>query len=89
MTDSSDVRDPAKFSPNGRPRARGLGLPMPGVTGPLNAITDVGGVTVGFTTLRHDGGPVHTGVTAILPRAPQDLARGFREPGPAVTIARP
>lgn len=68
------MTDPAKFAPNGKPRARGLELPMPGRTGPLNAITDVAGVTVGFTTLRNDGGPVHTGVTAILPRTPENLA---------------
>lgn len=60
---------------DGRPRARGLGLPFPGATGPLNAITDVAGVEVGFTTLiEGEGplvvgeGPVRTGVTAILPR---------------------
>jgi L-aminopeptidase/D-esterase-like protein len=64
------MTDPVKYAPNGKPRARGLGLPMPGQTGPLNAITDIEGVTVGFTTLRNDGGSIHTGVTAILPRAP-------------------
>lgn len=74
MTDSGERHDPAKFGSSGKPRARGLGLPMPGITGPLNAITDVDGVTVGFTTLRDDGGSIHTGVTAILPRAPQELA---------------
>ncbi len=74
MAESGMTRDPAKFGLTGKSRARGLGLQMPGVTGPLNAITDVSGVTVGFTTLRNDGGPVHTGVTAILPRALQDLA---------------
>jgi D-aminopeptidase len=48
---------------------------LPGDPGPLNAITDVGGVEVGVTTLiGGDGplvvgtGPVRTGVTAILPR---------------------
>ncbi len=58
-----------------QPRARGLGIPQNGVTGPLNAITDVAGVQVGVVTLvRGDGrmtvgkGPVRTGVTAILPR---------------------
>jgi len=57
------------------PRARDLGIPFAGTTGPLNAITDVAGVTVGHTTLiSGDGkldvgsGPVRTGVTAILPR---------------------
>ena len=32
-------------------RARDLGLPFPGRTGPWNAITDVPGLEVGFTTL--------------------------------------
>ena len=56
-------------------RARDLGIPQNGVTGPLNAITDVAGVEVGMVTLIWgDGkmtvgkGPVRTGVTAILPR---------------------
>jgi L-aminopeptidase/D-esterase-like protein len=56
-------------------RARDLGVRFDGTPGPLNAITDVAGVTVGVTTLvRGDGalkvgeGPVRTGVTAILPR---------------------
>ncbi|HET6733613.1 P1 family peptidase [Mycobacterium sp.] len=52
---------------DGRPRARGLGIALPGDTGPLNAITDVGGVEVGVTTL-FEGDTVRTGVTAILPR---------------------
>lgn len=57
------------------PRARDLGIPFHGAPGPLNAITDVAGVTVGHTTIiRGDGklkvgeGPVRTGVTAIHPR---------------------
>jgi L-aminopeptidase/D-esterase-like protein len=57
-------------------RARDLGIPFQGADpGPLNAITDVAGVEVGFTTLiSGEGklvegkGPVRTGVTAILPR---------------------
>ncbi len=56
-------------------RARDLGIPFSGGPGPWNAITDVSGVTVGYTTLiEGDGplvrgeGPVRTGVTAILPR---------------------
>jgi L-aminopeptidase/D-esterase-like protein len=48
-------------------RARELGLPLPGRTGPHNAITDVPGVAVGYTTLI-EGDAVRTGVTAILPR---------------------
>jgi len=53
------------------PRARDLGVPFDGEPGPLNAITDVAGVTVGQVTLIEDladGRAVRTGVTAILPR---------------------
>ena len=57
------------------PRARDLGLDFAGTPGPFNALTDVDGVQVGYTTLvAGDGplvvgeGPVRTGVTAILPR---------------------
>jgi D-aminopeptidase len=58
-----------------RQRGRDLGIPFPGQTGPLNAITDVAGVSVGHVTLiEGEGklvpgkGPIRTGVTAILPR---------------------
>ena len=58
-----------------QPRARDLGIPFDGTPGPLNAITDVPGVEVGYKTLiSGEGrlvvgkGPVRTGVTAILPR---------------------
>lgn len=58
-----------------RPRGRALGIPFPGKTGALNAITDVPGIAVGHVTLiEGEGklvpgkGPVRTGVTAILPR---------------------
>ena len=58
-----------------RQRGRELGIPFPGTTGPLNAITDVPGVAVGHVTLiEGEGklvpgkGPIRTGVTAILPR---------------------
>jgi L-aminopeptidase/D-esterase-like protein len=58
-----------------KPRARDLSIPFDGQPGTLNAITDVAGVEVGFTTLisgkgklRLGEGPVRTGVTAILPR---------------------
>ncbi len=61
------------------PRARDLGVPFDGTPGPLNAITDVAGVEVGFKTLisgegaRVRGkGPVRTGVTAIFPRGKTD-----------------
>jgi L-aminopeptidase/D-esterase-like protein len=65
---------------DGRPRARGLGLVLPGTPGPENAVTDVPGLTVGMVTLiEGDGalvrgsGPVRTGVTAILPRGRDGL----------------
>jgi D-aminopeptidase len=59
-----------------RLRARALGIVVGSYTpGPLNAITDVGGVTVGQTTLISGNGPlkpglgpVRTGVTVIIPR---------------------
>ncbi len=56
-------------------RARELGLPFPGTTGPLNAITDVPGVHVGFTTLTDPARGIRTGVTAIIPRGGQDEPR--------------
>ena len=49
-------------------RARDLGLPFPGTPGPLNAITDLPGVSVGFCTLTDPSRDMRTGVTAILPR---------------------
>ena len=49
-------------------RARDLGLPFPGTPGPWNAITDVPGIAVGFTTLTDPARNIRTGVTAILPR---------------------
>jgi len=62
------------------PRARDLGIPFDGSPGALNAITDVAGVEVGFTTLiSGEGklvvgkGPVRTGVTAILPRGQKSI----------------
>jgi D-aminopeptidase len=57
-----------------KPRARDLGIPFEGKTGPNNAITDVKGVEVGYSTIIAGQGknvlgkgPVRTGVTAILP----------------------
>lgn len=58
------------------PRARDLGIPFEGSAGPLDAITDVAGVTVGQVTLVEDladGSKVRTGVTAILPRGRDTL----------------
>jgi D-aminopeptidase len=61
-----------------QPRARDLGIPFDGTPGPLNAITDVAGVTVGQVTLiedLEDGRAVRTGVTAILPRGKDTFMR--------------
>jgi L-aminopeptidase/D-esterase-like protein len=65
-------------------RAQDLGIPLEGVPGPLNAITDVPGVAVGHTTLirgagrlRVGFGPVRTGVTAVFPRGTGDLSPVF------------
>ena len=72
---------PAQDKPSAKPRARDLGVPFDGAPGPLNAITDVSGVTVGHTTLiSGDGklqigkGPVRTGVTAVLPRGKDTMS---------------
>jgi L-aminopeptidase/D-esterase-like protein len=63
------------FSFGQKPRARDIGIPFEGVTGKNNAITDVSGVEVGYSTIISGQGknilgkgPVRTGVTAILPR---------------------
>jgi D-aminopeptidase len=62
-------------SAQSKPRARDLGIPFDGTPGANNAITDVQGVEVGYTTLisgsgqlKVGEGPVRTGVTAVLPR---------------------
>ncbi len=76
----------------GNARARDLGIPFDGMTGPLNAITDVKGVEVGNTTLISGNGPlkvgvgpVRTGVTAVFPRGKNSrdpvLAGWFTENG--------
>ena len=58
-------------------RARDLGIPFAGEPGPLNAITDVDGVTVGQVSVirdLRDDRAVRTGVTAILPRGASTAA---------------
>jgi L-aminopeptidase/D-esterase-like protein len=62
------------------PRENDLRLPIGGVPGPLDAITDVAGVEVGHTTLIEGSGPlvvgrgpVRTGVTVVHPRGKEDL----------------
>ncbi|MEO1160621.1 MAG: P1 family peptidase [Pseudomonadota bacterium] len=50
-----------------RAKTRGLGLRLPGEPGSHNAITDVAGVEVGYTTLI-EADHIRTGVTGLLPR---------------------
>src|SRR4030095_7849924 len=82
----SSAREPIKRPPatpvieSKAARARDLGIPFEGTPGKFNAITDVPGVEVGYTTLiSGEGklevgkGPVRTGVTAILPRGHASL----------------
>jgi D-aminopeptidase len=63
------MTNPAFPQTDPRPRARDLGLKV-GVlpTGASNSITDVGGVSVGHTTITR-GENIRTGVTAILPHS--------------------
>lgn len=75
-----DIPHAWQKTPSGKRRLRGLGIRPPGRPGPLNAITDVAGVSVGYTTLiEGEGalqvgkGPLRTGVTAILPRPRDEL----------------
>src|ERR1700720_1759726 len=82
----SDAREPQKSPPPGSTtrtatvRARDIGIPFEGTPGKFNAITDVAGLEVGYTTLingegalKVGEGPVRTGVTAILPRGHASL----------------
>lgn len=73
------VAVPAASQAPAKPRARDLGIPFDGVTGRSNAITDVPGVEVGYTTLVRGAGkweagkgPVRTGVTVVLPKGKTD-----------------
>jgi D-aminopeptidase len=77
-------RSSAPVAAAGTERARDLGIPLDGTPGPLDAITDVRGVTVGHSTIvRGSGrlvpgkGPVRTGVTAVFPRGRDDLSPVF------------
>lgn len=49
-----------------KPRARDLGIPLDGTPGNYNAITDVGCIAVGHTTVI-ESDHIRTGVTAVLP----------------------
>jgi D-aminopeptidase len=80
----SHAREPIKSPPPSNAgatvRAHDLGIPFEGTPGQYNAITDVIGVEVGYTTLiegegklETGNGPIRTGVTAIIPRGHDSL----------------
>ena len=68
---------PFHMEAQSKPRARDLGVPFEGTTGKFNAITDVAGVEVGYTTLISGEGKaaIRTGVTAIFP-----LGKDYAQP---------
>ncbi|XXF76736.1 P1 family peptidase [Myxococcaceae bacterium GXIMD 01537] len=72
----------AKPPPVKKARARDLGITFGGQPGPRDAITDVPGIEVGHTTLISGGAGgkpgepvVRTGVTALLPRGREGVAK--------------
>ena len=67
---SSSTKGPKK------PRARDLGIPFDGQPGRNNAITDVQGVEVGFSTIIK-GDSIRTGVTAVFPRGKEKALQGL------------
>lgn len=79
VASSALAREPIPAPPK-TVRARDLGIPFDGTPAKFNAITDVPGVEVGYTTLisgegrlERGKGPVRTGVTAILPRGRSEM----------------
>ncbi len=80
LSHDADLPGSHAATPAGKLRARALGISVGGTPGEWNAITDVPGVEVGYTTLIQ-GDSVRTGVTAIHPRgaggAGDPVAAGF------------
>jgi len=81
LATSTHAQESNSKNNHAKSRARDLGVPFEGTPGPLNAITDVAGVTVGHTTLisgegklQIGQGPVRTGVTAVLPRGKESMS---------------
>jgi D-aminopeptidase len=76
----AELTSPHASTPSGKPRARSLGIGFGGTPGRWNAITDVPGAEIGYTTLIQ-GESVRTGVTALHPRgrsgAGDPVAAGF------------
>jgi D-aminopeptidase len=81
LTLCASAREPIPAPPKTNAvRARDVGIAFDGTPGKFNAITDVPGVEVGYTTLiSGEGklevgkGPVRTGVTALLPRGLKEM----------------
>ncbi len=81
MADMSTTPSSAD-EPVARPRARDIGITIGLLpTGPLNAITDVAGVSVGHLTLR-EGENIRTGVTVVVPHE----ANVFRHKVPVAIV---
>ena len=70
--------DPHFETPSGKPRRRAFGIPFEGKPGRFNAITDVAGVTVGYTTLISGDGPLVWARVRFAPASP----RSCRSPAP-------
>jgi len=88
----ADVCPSRSEKSSAKPRARDLGVPFDGTPGPLNAITDVSGVTVGHTTLisakesfRSAKAQCRTGVTAVLPRGKDSMNNPVLQAGGRLT----
>ena len=64
------MNNPLLNTPAGAPRARSIPVPFEGEPGPCNAITDVEGVQVGYTTLIKGEGAL-----VALSRLPLSLQR--------------
>ncbi len=68
-----------------KPRARDMGIPFADTPGKFNAITDVKGVEVGYSTIIsgqgkniRGKGPVRTGVTAIPHQLVIDILKKYK-----------
>ena len=94
LSTGAALRQPQDKTTKAPARARDLGVPFDGVSGPYNAITDVSGVAVGYKTLIVGQGPtvvgqgpVRTGVTAILPRGQKNGMACLRVSSPVTGTA--
>ncbi len=70
-----------------KPRAHDLGILFEGTPGPNNAITDVDGVQVGYSTVIQ-GDKIRTGVTVIHPAARTTTTLSAPPGSPSTATAR-